>query len=100
MVLEINSKNLHMKRVKKINQIFLLPCIPPPPTLSPHPPTPPPALLFHSKHSKLGFFSLFYSNIMAIIYYFAYLRKAAWPQVNWSEAEDNAMCEIVISSIF
>lgn len=99
MVLEINSKNLHMKRVKKINQIFLLPCIPPthPLTAPTHPSTGSPIPF---KAFKVVFFSLFYSNIMAIIYYFAYLRKAAWPQVNWSEAEDNAMCEIVISSIF
>lgn len=99
MVLEINSKNLHMKRVKKINQIFLLPCIPPP-TLSPHPPHPSTGSPIPFKAFKVVFFFLFYSNIMAITYYFAYLRKAAWPQVNWSEAKDNAMCEIVISSIF
>lgn len=28
---------------------------------------------------------------MVMTYYFAYLRKIAWPQVNRSEAKDNAM---------
>ncbi len=29
---------------------------------------------------------------MVITYYCAYLRKIAWPQVNRSEAKDNAIC--------
>lgn len=74
MVLEINSKNLHMKRVKKINKYF-----------SSLPPLTPGSI-------QSFFFSLFKFNIMVITYYCAYLRKIAWPQVNRSEAKENVVC--------
>lgn len=61
MVLEINSKNLHMKRVKKINQIFLLPYNPPP-----TPPTP--ASIQSFFFLLLSFFFLFkhYGNYLLL----------------------------------
>lgn len=37
---------------------------------------------------------------MVITYYCAYFRKIAWPQVNRSEAKDNAICVQLSYNLF
>lgn len=87
MVLEINSKNLHMKRVKKINKYLPSLLNPLPTTTTTHPQVLQPFQFFFS---SFPFF--LNSNNMLMTYYCAYLRKIAWPQVNLREAKDNSAC--------